>query len=49
MGEELFAAAGSEDKHFLSVEGAVHAHSYITATDKYEEAFRELISKSDRR
>ena len=47
MGQEIYEASASPDKHLLLVKGAVHAHSYLTDTEAYEKAFRELIEKAE--
>ncbi len=46
MGEEIYRAAAAPDKRLLLVDGAVHAHSYLTDSAAYEAAFRELTDKA---
>ena len=45
MGEQNFAACGSEHKEFLPIEGADHAASFLTDKPKYEAKLDEMIQK----
>ena len=45
LGQKLFDACASQEKSFVSVEGAGHALAYMTDKEKYTAAFTEFIDK----